>query len=65
MPLEEKFDALMKKFQVVSSTTEELKQKLEESEGQNAYLRKQLGEPMKMKQKIDPKSNQINSRGTK
>jgi len=31
MPLKEMFEALMKNFQAVSSTTEELKQKLKES----------------------------------
>jgi len=50
--LEGKFEALMKNFQAVSSTTNELKQKFEESKGQNAYLRKQLGESMKIKQKL-------------
>ena len=44
MSLEEKSEAPIKNFQVVSSTTEELKQRLEEFEGQNAYLLKQLGE---------------------
>jgi len=42
----------MKNFQAVSPTTEDLKETLEKYEGQNAYLRKQLGESMKMKQKM-------------
>jgi len=51
MSLEEKFEALIKNFWAVSSTIEELKQKLEESEGQS--------------KKIDPKHNRINSRAMK
>jgi len=54
--LKEKFEVLMKNFQAVSSTIEELKQRLEESEGQNAYLRKQLGKPLKLKQKSSESS---------
>ena len=52
MSLEAKFEALMKNFQDVSSTNEELKQRLEESKGLNAYLHKQLGESLKLKQKL-------------
>jgi len=51
MLIEEKCKALMKNFQAISSTTEELKRKFEQYEGQKAYLRKQLSESMKMKQK--------------
>ena len=65
MSLEEKFKALMKNFEAISSTAEELKQKLQQSKGQKAYLRKQLSESMKMKEKIDPKSNRIKSRRRK
>ena len=41
---EEKFEALMKSYQYVSSSNRELK-------NQNNYLRRQLGEAMKQKKK--------------
>ena len=44
MTLEEKFETLMKNYQTVTSTNEELK-------SQNEYLRKPLGGNMKQKQK--------------
>jgi len=44
MTFEEKFEALMKSYQAVSSSKLEL-------EKQNEYLREQLGDDMKQKQK--------------
>ena len=50
--LEENFEALMKIYQTIATSNQELKQRFDESEGQNAYLRKQLGESLKLKQKL-------------
>ena len=44
MTFEEKFEALMKNYQALSSSKEKLKK-------QNEYLQKQLGDDMKQKQK--------------
>ena len=52
MPLEEKFEALMKSYQTIATSNQELKQGLEELKGQNAYLCKQLGESIKLKKKL-------------
>jgi len=38
MSLEEKFEALMKSYQTIVSFNQELKQRLEEYEGKNAYF---------------------------
>ena len=62
MSLEKKFEALMKSYQTIATFNQELKQRLEESEGQNAYLHKQLGESMKLKQKTISKPFWIRSR---
>jgi len=48
MSLEEKFEAPMKSYQIIVTSNQQLKHRLNESEGQNAYLRKQLGESMKL-----------------
>jgi len=52
MSLEEEFEALMKSYQTIVTSNQELKQRLDESQGQNAYLRKQLGKSMKLKYKL-------------
>ena len=41
MSLEERFGAPVTSYQTVSSSNNELKQRLDEAKGQNAYLRKQ------------------------
>jgi len=58
MSLEEKFEALLKSYQTVLSSNQELKRQNDymthTNQGlkhQNEYLRRQLGEAMKMKQK--------------
>jgi len=57
--LEEKFEALMKSYQTVSSTNQELKQQNDymknsnqELKQQNKYLRRQLSKAIKMKQRV-------------
>jgi len=59
MSLEEKFEALMKSYQTVTSFNSELKntnremtQRMEEMVNQNAHLRKQLKKSMKQKQRL-------------
>jgi len=47
MSLKEKFGVLMKSYQTVSSSNNEVKQRLDEAKGQNAYLHKQLDKSMK------------------
>ena len=51
MTLEEKSEALMKSYQTVTSSNNELKQRFDEVVGQNVYLRKQLDKSMKQKQR--------------
>jgi len=62
MSLEEMFETLMKSYQTNAPFNQDLKQRLDESEGQNAYLRKQLGKPMKLKAQIISKRFWIHSR---
>jgi len=45
MSLEQKFEALMKTYQSISSSNQELK-------NQNEYLRRKLGEALKQKKKL-------------
>jgi len=52
LSLEENFEALMKSYQTITTPHQELKQRLDESKGQNAYVCKQLGESMKLKHKL-------------
>jgi len=52
MSLEEKFEALMKSYQTISSSNQELQWRLDESKGENAYLSKQLDKSMKQKRHI-------------
>ena len=52
MSLEEKSETLMKSYQTISSSNQELQRSLDESEGQNAYLHKQLSKSLKQKQRI-------------
>jgi len=52
MTFEEKYDALMKSYQSVTTTNHDLQRKIEETEGQNEYLCKQLGKSMKQKQQV-------------
>ena len=52
MSLEEKFEVLMKSYQTISSSNLDLQRRLDESEGQNAHLRKKLGKSQKQKQRI-------------
>jgi len=52
MSIEEKYDALLKSYQSVSSAKQEYEQTIQELRGQNEYLRKQLADSMKMKQKV-------------
>jgi len=49
---QEKFEALIKSYQIVTSSNNKLKQRLDEVVGQNAYLRKQLDKSMKQKQRV-------------
>jgi len=50
MSLEEKYEALMKSYQLVSTLNQDLVRRLNETEGQNLFLRKQLDKSMKQKQ---------------
>jgi len=52
MSLKEKFEALMKTYQTISSSNQDLQRRLDESEGKNVYLCKQLEKSMKQKQRI-------------
>ena len=52
MSLEEKFEVLVKSYQTISSSNQELQQRLDQSEGQNISLRKQLEKSMKQKYRI-------------
>jgi len=52
MSLEEKFEALMKSYEATSSSNQYLLQRLEEIEGENLFLSKQLEKSMKQKQRI-------------
>jgi len=47
MTLEEKYDASVKGYQSILTTNHDLQWKIEEIEGQNVYLRKQLKKFMK------------------
>ena len=49
MSLEEKFEAPMKSYKFVSTSNQDLQRSLEESKGQNVYLRKQVDKPVKPK----------------
>jgi len=49
--LDEKFEALMNSYQTVISTNDEVRHINEELKNRNAYLRKQLEQSMKLKQK--------------
>jgi len=60
MSLEEKFEALIKSYQTVSSSNEYLQRRLEESKGQNTYLHKQLEKSMKQKQRILESPSNLN-----
>ena len=50
MTLEEKYDDLMNSYQSVSTTNHDLQRKMEEIEGKNVYLCKQLNKFKKQKQ---------------
>ena len=52
LTLKEKYDALVKSYQSASTTEQDLQRRLEEFEGQNAYLHKQLSKSMKLNQKL-------------
>ena len=52
MSLEEKIEALTISYQTTAQTNAELVQKLQELDHQNEYLRKQLKQSMKQKQRI-------------
>ena len=52
MSVEEKFEALIKSYQTITSSNNELKQRFDEVVRQNPYLRKQLDKSMKQKQCI-------------
>ena len=52
MSLEERIEALTVSYQTTAQTNAELAQKLKEVSQQNEYLRKQLGQSLKQKQRI-------------
>ena len=52
MSLEEKIEALTISYQTTAQTNAELVQRLQELDQQNEYLRKQLKQSMKQKQRI-------------
>jgi len=59
MTLEEKFDVLMKSYQVLTSfnnelkhSNEEMKSRIHEEMSQKAYLRKKLDKSLKQKQRV-------------
>ena len=52
MSLEEKIEALTISYQTTAQTNAELVQRLQELDHQNEYLRKQLKQSMKQKQRI-------------
>jgi len=52
MSLEEKIQALTISYQTTAQTNAELTQRLQELDHQNEYLRKQLKQSMKQKQRI-------------
>jgi len=52
MSLGEQCEAHMKSYQTIATCNQELQQRLDESEGQNTYVPKQLGESMKLKQQL-------------
>ena len=52
MSLEEKIEALTISYQSTAKTNAELTQRLQELDNQNEYLRKQLKQAMKQKQRI-------------
>ena len=53
MTLEERFEALMKQNEFLSTKIQEDSQKNQETQAQNEYLRKQLGSILKQKQKLN------------
>ena len=52
MSLEERIEALTVSYQTTTQTNAELAQKLKEVSQQNEYLRRQLGQSLKQKQRI-------------
>jgi len=47
MSLEEKYEELLKSYQRISTSNQDLQQRLEETKGQNLFLREQLEKSLK------------------